>query len=91
LIEIDEQNLDVTRRVVDEIAALLDRATMRRPVLLHGLDATVWPFVELARRRRWSTRVGLEDGKHLPNGAIASDNAALVAAALEIFSTTAVG
>ena len=79
--------LDVTRRVVDEIAALLDRASMRRPILLHGFDATVWPFVELARRRRWSTRVGLEDGKHLPNGAIASDNAALVAAAVEIFST----
>jgi uncharacterized protein (DUF849 family) len=90
LIEINEQNLGVARSIVDEIAAVLSRASMRRPILLHGFDATVWPFVELARRKRWSTRVGLEDGKHLLDGTTASENAALVAAALEIFSTTAV-
>ena len=48
LIEPDEQNLSAARSIVDEIAAVLSRASMRRPVLLHGLDATVWPFVELA-------------------------------------------
>jgi len=50
-------------------------------MLAHGCDATVWRFVALAAERRWSTRVGLEDGKTLPNGATAPDNAALVAAA----------
>ena len=58
---------------------------LRRPLLLHGLDATVWPFVALAADRRWSTRVGLEDGSLLPGGAIASGNAALVAAAVDVY------
>jgi uncharacterized protein (DUF849 family) len=85
LIEIEEQDLGVARQVASNIASVLDRAGLRRPILLHGVDATVWPFVELARQRRWSTRVGLEDGKHLPDGTIASDNAALVSAALGMF------
>jgi uncharacterized protein (DUF849 family) len=85
LIEIEEQDLGVARQVAASIAAVLDRAGLRRPILLHGVDATVWPFVEVARQRRWSTRVGLEDGKHLPDGTIAPDNAALVSAALAIF------
>jgi uncharacterized protein (DUF849 family) len=76
LIEIEEHDLGVARQVASNIAAVLDRAGSRRPILLHGVDATVWPLVELARQRRWSTRIGLEDGKHLP-GTIASDNAAL--------------
>jgi uncharacterized protein (DUF849 family) len=85
LIEIAEQDLDVARDIVDEIAAVLDRAGSRRPILVHGFDATVWPFVELARQRRWSTRVGLEDGKHQPDGTLAAGNAALVATAVAIF------
>ena len=88
LIEIEEQDLGVARVVANDITALLDRAGVRRPMLLHGFDATVWPFVELAHQRRWSTRVGLEDGKHLADGTTAPDNAALVAAAVAIFRTT---
>ena len=87
LIEIEEQDLSVARDIVDGIAAVLDRAGVKRPLLLHGFDATVWPFVELAHQRRWSTRVGLEDGKHLADGTTAVDNAALVAAAVAIFRT----
>jgi uncharacterized protein (DUF849 family) len=85
LIEIEEQDLSVARQVAATIAAVLDCAGLRQPILLHGVDATVWPLVELARQRRWSTRVGLEDGEHLPDGTIASDNAALVTAALAMF------
>jgi uncharacterized protein (DUF849 family) len=85
LIEIEEQDLGVARQVAANIAAVLHRAGLRRPILLHGVDGTVWPLVELARQRRWSTRVGFEDGKHLPDGTIASDNAALVTAALTMF------
>ncbi len=85
LIEIGEQDFAVARQVADDIAAMLERANLRRPILLHGFDVTVWPFVELARQRRWSTRVGLEDGKHLPDGTTASDNAALVTTAVAIF------
>jgi uncharacterized protein (DUF849 family) len=85
LIEIAEQDLRAAARVVDEVAAELDRAGVRRAILLHGFDATIWPFVRLARERRWSTRIGLEDGKHLPDGSEAADNAALVAAAAAIY------
>jgi uncharacterized protein (DUF849 family) len=59
---------------------------MRRPILLHGFDATVWRLVTVAEERRWSTRVGLEDGRSLPDNTIASGNPALVAATVEIFS-----
>jgi len=85
LIEIDEQDPDNAARMAEEVALVLDRANVRRQILLHGIDATVWPLVGLARRRRWSTRVGLEDGKALPNGADAAGNAALVAAAVTIY------
>lgn len=85
LIEIGEQDLGMAREVADGIATVLERAGTRRPILLHGFDVTVWPFVELAHQRRWSTRVGLEDGKHLADGTTAFDNVALVAAAAAIF------
>ena len=85
LIEIDQQEIQNALAVADAISAVLSEASVFRPTLLHGFDATVWPFVELARQRRWSTRVGLEDGKHLPNGVITPDNRSLVAAALNIF------
>ena len=85
LLEIEEKELDLARQVADDIAGVLNRAGIRRPILLHGFRATVWPFVGIAHQRRWSTRVGLEDGKHLKDGTIAADNAALVANATAIF------
>ena len=88
LIEVSEQDFDEALAVVDGIETVLNRAGLRRPMLVHGRDATVWRFVALAAERRWSTRVGLEDGKTLPNGATATDNAALVAAAAACFATS---
>jgi uncharacterized protein (DUF849 family) len=85
LIEIEEQDLHAAYQVANDIASTLDCAGVRRPILLHGVDGTVWPLVELAYRRRWSTRVGLEDGKHLIDGTTAPDNSALVAAAVAVF------
>ena len=85
LIEVGEQNIDEALVVVDGIEDVLKRAGVRRPTLAHGFDATVWRFVALAAERRWSTRVGLEDGKTLPNGETATDNADIVAAAIEAF------
>ena len=85
LIEIDIQDLSKALDEAHGIAAVLDRADVRRPILLHGADATVWPFVDLARSKRWSTRVGLEDGKMLADGRVAKDNAEIVAAAVAIF------
>ncbi|CCV08236.1 conserved hypothetical protein [Mesorhizobium metallidurans STM 2683] len=85
LIEISEQELAAAWAVSDGIEAVLDRAGMHRAILLHGENATVWPFVHRAARRNLSTRVGLEDGKALPDGRVASGNAALTAAAVAIF------
>ncbi|MGX5843622.1 3-keto-5-aminohexanoate cleavage protein [Mesorhizobium sp. ArgA1] len=86
LIELDfEQDFRAAREIGEGILRTLGHANVQRPILLHGFDATVWPFVELARKRCFSTRIGLEDGKLLPDGAVARDNAALVAKVVEIF------
>ncbi|MCR6500629.1 3-keto-5-aminohexanoate cleavage protein [Shinella sp. CPCC 101442] len=89
LIEIAEQEFGEATRVADGIHAVLEKAGLRRPILLHGMDDTVWHFARLAAARRWSTRVGLEDGRLLPDGAPAPDNAALVRAAVEIYRQAA--
>jgi len=85
LIEIGEQDEAEALAVADGVRAVLARAGSRRPVLLHGQDATVWRFVEVAARDRLSTRVGLEDGCLMADGTTAAGNAALVAAALGAF------
>jgi uncharacterized protein (DUF849 family) len=91
LIEIDIQDLPAGLDEARGIGAVLERAEMRRPILLHGVDATVWSFVELAHQKRWSTRVGLEDGGTLADGTVAKDNAEIVAAAAAVFRSTHVG
>ncbi|MCI5078400.1 3-keto-5-aminohexanoate cleavage protein [Oricola sp.] len=78
LIEIEEQEPEAAFAAADAISDVLADAGLRRPILLHGFDAMAWPFVERAFERGWSTRIGLEDGRHLPDGTLASDNADLV-------------
>jgi uncharacterized protein (DUF849 family) len=85
LVEIEEQNSAKADATADGIVTVLRRANLMRPVLLHGFDATVWHFVSRARESRFSTRVGLEDGRLLRNGNAASGNAELVADAVNIF------
>lgn len=89
LIEIDEPELGAATAAADAILAALARSGVTKPVLLHGFDGTVWPFVERAARQGFSTRVGLEDGAMLPDGAMAASNAALVAAACAILRGSA--
>lgn len=78
LIEIGEQDMAAAFSVADAIADVLHAGGMRKQILLHGFDATVWPFVNRAFERRWSTRIGLEDGRLMPDGTVAADNADLV-------------
>ncbi|MEM8796055.1 MAG: 3-keto-5-aminohexanoate cleavage protein [Pseudomonadota bacterium] len=85
LLEIEYGTLSEGNAIVDGICRVLDRAGVSRPLLLHGFDETVWHFVERARRERWSTRIGLEDGAHLRNGDLAADNSALVADAVALY------
>ncbi|TPM34276.1 3-keto-5-aminohexanoate cleavage protein [Mesorhizobium sp. B2-3-4] len=88
LIEIDIPDLSAALDEAHGIASVLERAGVRRPILLHGVDATVWPFLELAQGKRWSTRVGLEDGRTLADGRIVKDNAEIVASAVAMFRST---
>jgi len=85
LIEIEEQEPHAAIGIAEEIAAVLSRAGATRSILLHGFDATVWDFVRLARERNWSTRIGLEDSRHMPDRSLAAGNAELVAAAVAIY------
>jgi uncharacterized protein (DUF849 family) len=83
LIEITHQDLTTALAELNAIVAELREDSARKPVLMHGVDATVWPLVDVAFAHGWSTRIGLEDGRQLPDGSLAPSNAALVAAALE--------
>jgi len=77
------------RGALEAAAGLLDAlAPARAPILLHGEDAAAWPVLRLAAARRLHARIGLEDVLHLPGGAPAPDNAALVRAAREIIRHT---
>lgn len=89
LIEIEEQDISTADLIADEIVKTLARADVRRPMLLHGFDETIWHFVTRASQCRWSTRIGLEDGRELRHGQKAAGNAELVAAAVEIFRMSA--
>jgi uncharacterized protein (DUF849 family) len=88
LIEIELQDLAKADAIAEGIAQVLERANIGRPILLHGFDATVWHFVRSAHQQRWSTRVGLEDGRQRSNGETASGNADLVFDAVQIFRPT---
>ena len=87
LIELDGQDLAGAMATTDGILAALAAGGCRKPILLHGFDATVWPFVERCAREGYSTRVGLEDGRLLPDGSPAGSNAELVAAAVALMSS----
>jgi uncharacterized protein (DUF849 family) len=71
-------------RIVDEIHAALDGVGATAPRLQHADGASTWLVLRDAIRRGWSTRVGLEDVRTLPDGAPAPGNAALVAAARKV-------
>jgi len=81
LLEPQEPYSAAALATADACARLLDSHDLRPPRLLHGCDRTVWPVLDAALARGLDIRIGLEDTLFLPNGALAPDNAALVAAA----------
>jgi uncharacterized protein (DUF849 family) len=83
LIEIDDQQKADAMRVAHNIIAVLDRAGSRLPRQLHGYDACKWTLHAEALRLGLDQRIGLEDGKLLPDGRIAESNAELIAAAVK--------
>ena len=65
----------------DAMVAVLDKAGVTVPRLLHGSNATAWAVIDEAARRGYDTRAGLEDVLTMPDGTPAPDNAAIVAEA----------
>jgi uncharacterized protein (DUF849 family) len=84
LMEINEQDVAAGLAAVRGIVAVLERADIRLPCLLHGYEATIWPLYQEALRLKFDARIGLEDGKLLPSGSEAGGNTDLVRAAREL-------
>jgi uncharacterized protein (DUF849 family) len=70
----------------DDLLGAVSAAGSPAPVLLHGLDESCWPLLEHAGARGVQTRIGMEDTLLLPDGTTAPDNAALVAAAVQLLN-----
>lgn len=86
LVEVAADDAEAAGAEAEAILAIVEAAGTGLPVLLHGAGGSVWPMVRMAARRGLATRVGFEDGRELPEGAVAASNAALVAAAARILA-----
>jgi uncharacterized protein (DUF849 family) len=84
LVEATEDDAEAAILTVTSVVALLQRAGVRAPLLVHGENGGAWPVLRWAAARGHAVRVGLEDAVRLPDGEPAPDNAALVAAARSI-------
>ncbi len=87
LIEIEEQEVGAARKLAHGIITILDDAALKPPRQLHGFDATQWPLYEEALRLGLEQRIGLEDGRLLPDGRISRGNAEMIAAAVALAKT----
>ncbi len=86
LVEMTSQDPAEAAREAAAVLDILAAAGIRVPVLLHGEGRSLWPMVAMAAERGLATRVGFEDGRELPGGAIAAGNAALVAEAARMLA-----
>jgi uncharacterized protein (DUF849 family) len=77
-----EQSTEAALKTLEGIEAVLDRASVMLPRLLHGLNQTAWTLIDKAAARGYDTRVGFEDILTLPDGTSANSNGALVSETL---------
>jgi uncharacterized protein (DUF849 family) len=89
LLEPEQQKMEAALEVVGNIEALLQRAGITLPIILHGLNRTAWDFIEVAAKRSCGTRIGFEDVLTLPDGSQATGNGELVAEAVKRAGRTA--
>jgi uncharacterized protein (DUF849 family) len=87
LVEMNGKDAGEALAEADRVFGVLAEAGCSLPILLHGQGGSVWTCIAEAWRRNLSTRVGFEDGLHLPDGTVAPDNASLVTAALSMRTT----
>jgi uncharacterized protein (DUF849 family) len=88
LIEMTVDDPAAALREAGRTIEILAQARYAVPVLLHGEGGSVWACVAEAGRLGFSTRVGLEDGRSLPDGSVAENNASLVRAARQYFTAS---
>jgi uncharacterized protein (DUF849 family) len=81
MFEPEQQDLRVALEGVERLEKMLDRAGVKIPRLLHGLNRTAWDLIDAAVKRGYDTRIGFEDALTLPDSSQAPSNAALVAEA----------
>ena len=81
LLEPGEQDAAAALQTVAGVEAVLARAGITLPRLLHGAGQTVWRLIDEAAARGHDTRLGFEDTLALPDGSLAPSNAVLVAEA----------
>ncbi len=81
LLEPQEQVTEAALQTAESIGAVLDRAGVTLPRLLHGLNRTAWVLIDIAAARGYDTRIGFEDVLALPDGESAISNGVLVAEA----------
>lgn len=79
MFEPEQQDLRVALDGVERLEKMLDRAGVKIPRLLHGLNRTAWDLIDAAVMRGYDTRIGFEDVLALPDGSRAPSNAELVA------------
>jgi uncharacterized protein (DUF849 family) len=91
MFETQEETAGDALRNVEAIEAILDRAGIKVPRLLHELNATAWTRLDAAMTRGYDTRIGFEDVLTLPDGSQAPSNEALVAEAVRRASRFAAG
>jgi uncharacterized protein (DUF849 family) len=82
LLEPEQQEMDGALAVVGNIEETLRGAGIALPIILHGVGRTAWDLIDVAARRGYDIRIGLEDVLTLPDGRQAKGNAELVAEAL---------
>lgn len=85
LVEIDfEKTVANALALADEMIGIVRQNGSDLPILLHGFDQTMWPLYRKSRALGVDARLGFEDGLTLPDGRIAADNPAIIAAAHEL-------
>ncbi|RKI47567.1 hypothetical protein D7Y27_06520 [Corallococcus sp. AB004] len=84
LVETQSSQPEAACQEARTLVDLLRATRLTPPLLVHGSEGGAWAVLGWARRHGFDTRIGLEDTLTLPDGQRAEDNAALVAAALQL-------
>lgn len=82
LLEPQEQDIEQARVTAREMKAVLDRARIDIPRVLHGTEATTWEIMKDSIKLGYGIRVGFEDTLTLADGTVARTNAELIKEAI---------